>query len=154
MSYEIIEETNFFLYSVCAGIIVTLAYDFIRLLREVIPHNGFFTAVEDILFWIFTSCCLFLMLHEVNNGTIRWFVIAGAFLGMIIYKKSFGQYIVGFMSTIIKKLLHIAKSALNLVFKPLLRVSRKVRNLLTDMKKKVKMFLCKHKNPDNGEVEL
>ena len=91
MSHQIVEESNFFLYSVCMGFIISFIYDMIRLVRNLIPHNSFFISIEDILFWIFTSLVQFLLLYKVNNGMIRWYSIAGALLGMMLYIKSVGQ---------------------------------------------------------------
>ena len=98
MSHQIVEESNFFLYSVCMGFIISFIYDMIRLVRNLIPHNSFFISIEDILFWIFTSLVQFLLLYKVNNGMIRWYSIAGALLGMMLYIKSVGQYMVSYVS--------------------------------------------------------
>lgn len=172
MSSEILKEVYFLLYSVCMGIMITFVYDIFRLLRAVIPHKNFFIAFEDIVFWFFTSISLFLMLYKVNNGAVRWFSIAGALLGMVIYRKSLGQYMVVFLSNIIKKILHIVKRVFGIVFSPIRMLARKLKpvfmritqnskestknakNKLTDLLKGVKISLCKRKKPNDGEVDL
>lgn len=166
------EESRFFLYSVCMGLIITFIYDFIRLARAVIVHSNFFITLEDIIFWIFTSCALFLMLHKVNNGMLRWFTIAGALLGMVMYRKSLGQYMVVFLTSVIKKIQHLVLQIFTFIFSPIrwlllkikpvfMRITqksrmrgKKARNRLTAYRKRVKISLCKHKNRDGGEVEL
>ena len=172
MSHQIVEESTFFLYSVCMGIIITFIYDLIRVLREIIPHNTFFVSLEDILFWIFTCFAQFVLLYEVNNGMVRWYSIAGAFFGMILYKKSLGQYMVVFLSKIIRKTLYIALRIFMFVISPIrwivrktkpvfmriaqnyLRKSKKAKNELTDKVNGVKISLCKHKHQQDNEVEL
>lgn len=155
MSPEIINESHFLLYSILSGIIITAVYDIIKIIRNVIPHNAFFIALEDIVFWIFACLFLFSMLYKLNNGTVRWFAIAGSGLGMLLYKKSLGQYIVEIMSTAINQILHVVFQALNLLFSPVKWLVSKVSGLLKKMKKycknqltgktkKVKMLLCKH----------
>lgn len=172
MSSEIFKEVYFLLYSVCMGIIITFVYDLFRLLREVIPHKNLVVALEDIVFWIFTSVSLFLMLYTVNNGAVRWFSIAGALLGMVLYRKSLGQYMVFYMSSIIKKILYVAKRFLTIAFSPIrfvlqkmntvfMRISQKTKmgakntkNKLTDLVKEVKISLHERKKPNDGEVDL
>lgn len=172
MSSEILEEVYFLLYSVCMGIIITFVYDMFRLLRAVIPHNNLAVAIEDIIFWIFTSVALFLLLYTVNNGAVRWFSIAGALLGMILYRKSLGQYMVVFLSSIIKKILDVARRVFAYVFSPIrfvlkksnavfMRIlqktgldAKKAKNKLTDLVKGVKIALRKRKKPNDGEVDL
>jgi len=172
MSHQIVEESTFFLYSVCMGIIITFIYDLIRLLREMIPHNTFFISIEDILFWIFTCFAQFMLLYKVNNGMVRWYSIAGAFFGMIIYKKSIGQYMVVILSKIIRKTLHVALRIFMYVISPIrwivrktkpvfMRIAqnyrlkrKKAKNKLTDKVNGVKISLCKRKYQQDEEVEL
>lgn len=155
MSAEIINESHFLLYSIFAGVIITMVYDIIKIVRNVIPHDGFFIAIEDTIFWIFASLYLFSMLYKMNNGTVRWFAIAGSAVGMIVYKKLLGQYIVEIMSTAIIRLLHIVSRAVGFLFSPvkwlvskvftkLKKLKNYVKNRLTDKIKKGKILLCKH----------
>ncbi|MBR1691355.1 MAG: spore cortex biosynthesis protein YabQ [Lachnospiraceae bacterium] len=154
------------------GIVITFIYDLIRLLREIIPHNTFFISIEDILFWIFTCCAQFLLLYKVNNGMVRWYSIAGAFLGMILYKKSIGQYMVVFLSQIIRKILHIVLRIFIYVISPIRWLIRKTKpvfmriaqnflkrpknakNKLTDKVNGFKISLYKRKYSQDEEVEL
>ena len=171
MSSEIINQIYFLICSVFTGIIITLVYDGIKIIREVIKHNGFFIALEDVLFWIFASLFLFMMLYRVNDGTVRWFSIAGSGVGMWIYKKAAGQYIVEIMSTIINKTLHLVFRFLSLVFSPIKWVVSKVfavfrkikkfiiigndklRKKLTHDIKKVKIVLCKRQQRQHSMEE-
>lgn len=155
MSPEIINESHFLLYAILSGIIITAVYDIIKIIRNVIPHDGFFIGIEDTIFWIFASLFLFSMLYKMNNGTVRWFAIAGSAVGMIVYKKLLGQYIVEIMSTAINRILHLVWKVINFLLTPVkwlisngLDISKKLKNYikkrLTDMIKKVKILLCKH----------
>lgn len=166
------EESNFFLYSVCMGIIITFIYDLIRVFREIVPHNAFFVSIEDMLFWFFTSCAQFILLYKMNNGMVRWYSIAGALIGMILYKKSFGQYIVVILSRLIKKIQHIVLRLFMYAISPIRWLLRKIKpvfmriaqnfrrkqkiakNKLTDMINRSKMSLYKQKKTQDDEVEL
>lgn len=172
MSHQIVEESHFFLYSICLGFAISFLYDIIRLIRNLIPHNSFFISLEDILFWIFSSCTQFLLLYKLNNGMVRWYSIAGALLGMVFYIKSIGQYMVAFMSKLIRKTLHIVYHIFITIISPIklilqkikpvfMRIiqifkkrRKKVKNKLTGRLNRVKISLCKRNNPKDKEVQL
>lgn len=172
MSHQIVEESNFFLYSICVGFLISFIYDIIRLIRSLVPHNSFFISLEDVLFWLFTSCVQFLLLYKLNNGMVRWYSIAGALFGMVLYIKSLGQYMVSFLSGIIKKILHIVKRIFTIVISPFKMITQKAKPVfmrieqilkknkkkgkkkLTDGLNKVKISLYKRNNHGDEEVEL
>lgn len=155
MSPEIINESYFLLYSIFSGVVITVVYDMIKIVRNVIPHDGFFIALEDICFWIFASLFLFSMLYKMNYGTVRWFAIAGSGLGMMAYKKLIGQYIVEIMSTAMNGLLHMVwkladvlflpiKWLVSIMLKSMKKIKKDIKKRLTDIIKKGKIQLCKH----------
>ncbi|MBQ8527403.1 MAG: spore cortex biosynthesis protein YabQ [Lachnospiraceae bacterium] len=157
MSAEIVNESVFWLYCFLTGMAITMVYDLLRILRRVVKHPYGLVAVEDIAFWIFVSVALFLLLYHMNNGTLRWFAVFGLFAGMFFYKKIFGDFFVGFMSTIIKRILHLVvlvlspplklvKSAFYKGLNGFKRWWRRSKNKLTGNIKRVKITLCKHKN--------
>ena len=172
MSYQIVEESHFFLYSLCLGFVISFIYDILRLIRNLIPHHWFFIALEDIFFWIFTSIVQFLLLYKVNNGMIRWYSIAAALLGMVLYIKSLGQYMVAYMSFFIRKILHIGQQIFLNVISPITwliqkakpvfmrfvqkwtKRQKKVKNKLTGKINRVKITLHKRIGYKDKEVEL
>lgn len=157
MSVEIINESVFWLYCFLTGIAITIVYDFLRIGRCVIKHPYALVAFEDVIFWIFVSVVLFLLLYHMNNGTVRWFAVFGLFAGMLFYKKIFGDFFVIFMSTFLGRILHLVvkliKPPLKLVktaffkgFRALRRMVVRLKNKLTGNIKEVRIVLCKHKN--------
>lgn len=60
MSGTIITEWHFWMASIITGVIMTFAYDILRLLRRIIRHNRFFVDMEDLLFW---AACFFYQLY-------------------------------------------------------------------------------------------
>ncbi len=157
MSLEIMNESILWLYCFFAGFAITMVYDLLRIVRRVIVHSYVVVAMEDILFWIFVSVSLFLLLYHMNNGTVRWFAVFGLFVGMLLYKKFFGDFLVIFMSTILGRILHLVVTVLAPPLK-LVKVAffkglnclrgavLKSKNKLTGNIKGVKIVLCKHKN--------
>ena len=152
MSYQIVEESNFFLYSLCLGFIISFIYDMIRLIRNLIPHNAFFIALEDILFWVFTSIVQFLLLYKVNNGMIRWYSIAAALLGMVLYIKSLGQYMVAYLSYFIRKILHIGQHIFIYVISPIKWLVQKAKPVFMRFVQKCEHNQKKAKNKLTGKL--
>lgn len=156
MSVEIINESVFWCCCFLTGIAITIVYDLLRIARRVVRHPYLLVALEDVVFWIFVSGVLFLLLYHMNNGTVRWFAVFGLFVGMLFYKKIFGDFLVIFMSTILERILHlvvaVASPPLKLVkttffkgFRTMKGVLRRLKNKLTGNIKEVKIVLCKHK---------
>ena len=163
MSAEIVNESVFWFYCFVTGVMITCVYDVFRVARRVIRHSYLFVALEDILFWIFVSVALFLLLYHMNNGTLRWFAVLGLFAGMYFYKKIFGDKLVIFMSTILGRILHLVvrvvmpplklvKATFSKGFQLLKGAAVRSKNKLTGNIKEVKIVLCKHKNKKKRDI--
>lgn len=113
MNHAITIELKFFLISILWGAIVLLAYDGLRILRRLIKHNGFFLAVEDLLFWVITSVFIFAMIYQVNNGVIRGFSVMGMAIGMVLYHYILSDIIVSLITKLIFTLLRPLRFILN-----------------------------------------
>ena len=159
MSQNIAFESMFLVHSILMGIIITSCYDVLQIFRKVIKHGKFLISLEDFIFWIICSIFIFLMLFKENNGTLRWFTIGGATLGMLIYKNTVSPYIVCFMSTVINKTIHLVCWLLKLLLTPVFWVlstlSCKIKIICKYLKKRltvciklVKITLCKHRKKE------
>ncbi|NBH82451.1 hypothetical protein D7X88_05180 [bacterium C-53] len=91
MSPEILEQLQILFHFFLLGIVITLVYDVLRLLRYLIPHNHAVIAGEDLIFWIVTGFVVFDMFLRESNGSIRFFSIGGAVLGMLLKNKLTGS---------------------------------------------------------------
>ena len=161
MSPNITAELYFLFHSFLMGILITVLYDVLRILRKIIPHNILAISLEDFLFWAACSLLIFFVLIRENNGILRWFSVAGAMAGMFLYKKTLSILFVKYTSRLICKLLHIVEKLLHLFFRPLNMVCRRlnrrrkkaagglktvirrVKKKLTERKKLLKIFLTK-----------
>ncbi len=85
MSEGIIFELQFFFSSFLLGVMMTIAYDGIRIFRRIFPHGGVIVAIEDLAYWLTCGVCIFRMLYVKNSGAIRGFAIAAVVLGMLVY---------------------------------------------------------------------
>lgn len=164
MSGQIVSEGQFLFYCFLSGICITVAYDCLRIFRRVKRHGTFWVALEDLFFWFGAAIFLFYVLYETNNGVIRWFSIAGAAVGMLIYKYIIGEHLVEIMSTVIKRIQYVVAKLLKTVFRPVkrlfnrgftklkkgkIKIKKLLKKKLTGDIKKVKITLCKRKKPKN-----
>lgn len=162
MSREIMQELTFFTHSVLMGVIITFAYDWIRVLRRLFKHGAVLMSLEDLLFWFVCGIGVFYMLYRENDGTLRWFAVLGAAIGMFFYKMIVRDAFVDIMSTCVHKIMWFFFRILQIVLKPVKRLIyagktfvlftgkklKKCKNFikkrLTVFIKTIRMILCKH----------
>lgn len=170
MKLVIINELRFFLNSILWGVILLVIYDVFRILRKIIKHNGFFIAIQDIIYWVVCSILIFNMMYEQNNGIIRAFAVLAVVIGMLLYHGSVSNMVVDFISMVINKVIHFVNlvigTAINTILWPfkfifkkikrfVLFIAKKVRKLVLALikplkikKKKVKMELSENQEDD------
>lgn len=154
-------ENIFLLYALIMGVFITFVYDLLRIFRRVVPHNRFWVSVEDLGFWGFCAAEVFLLMYRESNGTLRWFAILGALVGMIVYKKTISNILVKYVSLALIKVFSLLFKLLSFLTRPLRAVGRavgktagrvgrrrkafagKLKNKLTGFLKMLKMIVCK-----------
>ena len=162
MSREIGQELTFFMHSVFMGLVITFVYDWIRVCRKLFRHGTVLMSIEDLLFWLACGIAVFYMLYKENDGTLRWFAVLGATLGMFFYKVVVRDRFINVMSTCLHKIMWLFCRLLQIVLKPLkclfyagktcvlylgkrLKKCKKiVKKRLTACIKTIRMTLCKH----------
>ncbi len=129
MSESIITEAMFSLRCIGVGVLITFVYDLLRVCRNCIRHSRFLVSLEDFLFWVACAVFIFMVLYCENDGILRWYCVAGAVFGMEVYRKAVSPYIVRFMSTVIKKAIHVVKWILKKVLLPFRLIFSGVRKI-------------------------
>lgn len=127
MSSPVISENLFLLYSFGMGIFITFVYDIFRIWRRVLNHSRFFISLEDILFWLFSAVSVFYLMHTQSNGTLRWFAVFGALIGMLLYKKTISPFYVKWSSLLLNKVIKLLKKILHIAGKPVKLLEKKGR---------------------------
>lgn len=161
MSSPVIDENVFLLYSLIMGIAITFLYDILRSIRRVFSHNGFFVSMEDLLFWLICAVSVFYLMHTQSNGTLRWFAVSGAVIGMFLYRKTISPFFVKWTSFLIQMLVKGIRYVLTFLKRPFVLLAgkgKKAGNLvkkgghnmkgflkkrLTALKKLLRITLCK-----------
>ena len=136
-------ENVFLLYALVMGIFVTFVYDILRILRRVFPHNGLMTALEDLGFWIYCAAEVFLLMYRMSDGTLRWFAVLGAMVGIIVYKKLVSPWFVKYTSLVLGKVVDILGRAFCFIFRPIRAIWKKIRQ--TMRKSAVRVVHHRHK---------
>lgn len=161
MSQDIMKEVAFLGHSLLMGVIITCIYDCFLIIRRLIKHTIFLISIEDMIFWVICAISVFSMLYRENNGMLRWFAVGGAFLGMLLYKKTISGFLVKTISRILQKLFCRCRCLLEYILRPAVLVGNKakqkytgirrvgskifkyIKNRLTACKKVLKIILCK-----------
>ena len=167
MSPFILEEGWFLLYSVLLGIGITFVYDCLRICRRVVVHGVFWVSLEDMVYWIFVSCCVFYLLYCDNNGVLRWFAVMGTALGMFLFKKTLSPFWVRYGSLLFGQVRRAIRFVRRLCMRPVRAagrfagkkaavVDRKLRQTARILKKRltvgVKMFkITLYGHRENGQ---
>lgn len=121
-----VNENAFLLYALVMGIFVTFVYDILRIMRRVFPHSGFMTSLEDLGFWIYCAAEVFLLMYQMSDGTLRWFAVLGALVGIVVYKKLVSPWFVKYTSLALKKVVEILGRVFRFIFKPIKKLLRKI----------------------------
>ena len=145
------DENMFLLYALIMGIFITFVYDLLRIFRRVVPHNRFWVSAEDLGFWIYCAAQVFLLMYHESNGSLRWFAVLGAMVGMMVYKKTISVILVKYVSLVLSKILSFIGKGLKFLLRPFAfvgkaagkaagRVSGKQKSLNNFLKNKLKLF--------------
>ncbi|MEY8517005.1 spore cortex biosynthesis protein YabQ [Lachnospiraceae bacterium 29-84] len=130
VSTGILKETDVLIASFLTGMALLLAYDFIRVIRRLVPHRGWAVGAEDLLFWIGSAVALFAMLYRENSGYIRGFSIGGVSLGMLLYNVAFSPFVMMCSVWILEKTLFVTSRPLVWTARLLNRPARAVKRIL------------------------
>lgn len=125
-------EAMFFVASVLEGVGLVLVYDIFRIIRRVMKHGNIWISMEDIVYWLFCTISVFLLLYRENDGLMRAFSFLGILLGSVTYYSLFSRFVIKIGVLVLTPFSKIGKKIL-LFFK---KVLKKVY-------KTIKMGLCK-----------
>ncbi len=100
--FTVSEQTFIFLFSVLAGIVYGFFFDILRVIRIIFPfmRKKIPTAVLDFIFMLLFGFGIFLTGAFMGRGNVRFFYIAGAFLGAVLYLATVGNSVTGIIRKI------------------------------------------------------
>lgn len=136
-------ENIFLLHAFLMGIFITFVYDALRIFRRIIPHAAFFVSLEDLIFWVYCSAEVFLLMYHESDGTLRWFAVIGALFGMFLYRKLLSGFFVKYISLALKKVLGIFGRIIRLLCRPLCFAGKKAGKAVRRAKGRGSRLLAK-----------
>lgn len=143
VSDSIAMEGGLLFLSILFGIGLMLLYDALRILRHLRKHGTFLLAVEDSLYWFVCAIGIFAMLYQENNGLLRWFVLGGVLVGMLMENLFISPWIVRLFVRILRLWLKVFKKIIQVVEKPGKKLFRIMRKELKKVRKGIKIGLSK-----------
>lgn len=130
------QENIMILHALLLGILFSFLYDSIRVSRRLFSHGRWMVHMENLFFWMFCALVVFRFLHREGNGTLRWFAVLSAALGMYVYMKALSRFH-------LKLSLFLLQPVVRFFEKALCHVMRKIKDftkwLLTAIGKLLKM---------------
>lgn len=147
-------ENLFLLYALLMGIFITFVYDLLRIWRRVLIHNQFWVSVEDLIFWCFCAIEVFWLMYHESNGTLRWFAVIGAVIGMALYKKTLSGFLVKYVSFGLKKIFAFLWKIIRFFLKPVFFVGKKVNKAKKAAKQRRKKLYSKARNKLTGYLKM
>lgn len=115
MSQTVVWELQFIAVTITLGVCLSVVYDLIRIFRRIIRHGTIWMAVEDILFWAASGIVVFVVSFWENNGSIRWYTLAGIMAGAGLYHGTISDVLVKVISGLLIFPINIIKNGLKKV---------------------------------------
>lgn len=98
------DQTAGFLLSVLLGALFCGIYDIVRAIRKTTRYSFLSVFFSDIILWLFYALLTFIFLISQTNGEIRGYIIAGEFLGFIVYRFTFSKFLFKILCFIFTKI--------------------------------------------------
>jgi len=142
-------QAYLFLVFSLTGVIIGILFDFFRILRRTIKTSNFITYIEDILFWILTGFLILYNIWYFNNGEIRIYMFLGIILGVLIYMLTLSSILIKIFSKILRTLINM----LELPFKTIISIFRKLNTAIKEIFTKITKKLTNKKGNFENNVE-
>lgn len=104
-----LEQIRIFSIFFVLGIIISILFEFFRVLRKNIKTGYLATSIEDTLYILISGFLFFKSILVFANGIIRFYIFFAFFLGIIIYILTIKNFCDIIFTVIIKTILIIFK---------------------------------------------
>ncbi|BAH05186.1 spore cortex biosynthesis protein YabQ [Clostridium kluyveri] len=118
MIISIEEQIRLIAFSIMAGIITGILFDFYRLIRGYSNLSRIIMFIEDTLFWIFTAIIVFVFLLYTNYAYMGMYAYVLLAVGIYIYMKFFSSIFVKFHKSLFKVWGRIFRIIINILCYP------------------------------------
>lgn len=157
--------TSFIIFTII-GLIISIVFDFFRILRKTFKTPDLITCIEDIVFWIISGIIILISIFIFNNGELRLYIFIGILIGIILYMIFISKYFIKFnvyvinclkylinkiLQIILKPIVFIYKLIKKAIFKPISFIFINFRKIITKIKNKFKKIKILNKKIDKKE---
>ena len=127
MAVSVLQQWQFFLWSVLAGALLAAVYDLLRLSRRMVHTKDIVVNIEDILFCALAAVVVFAAAFLKNEGKLRWQGFFGAGAGFLVYRFLVRDFLVNSAEFLLRWLIKILFFLLRIILFPVAVVFRLLR---------------------------
>lgn len=149
-------QTYLFLIYIFNGFLISILFDFFRIIRKSFKTNNFLTSIEDILFWILTAIIILYSVFKFNDGELRGYLFVGITIGINIYMLFFSKvfikinlYIINLFKKVFYYIFIIPALFVIKIFKKTFFIP--IKHLLKKINKSLSFFRAKIKDVKNNK---
>lgn len=136
----ITKQMTLFLISAFYGIALGIWYEFFRAFRKNFVHKNRMVHFEDIIYCLTAAIGLFVLFQVYNQGSIRFYCLLGVESGAFLYFMILSAWVGKGLFSFIKISSKIVKKTGSIVFFPLKRMGKSIREILKNMQRTVKII--------------
>ena len=141
MGISVPQQLWTFLYSIAYGVALGVFYDLFRVFRLIFIPSSVSAFLQDILFWMVSGVVTFMYMFSFNDGSVRFYMLCGVFLGWILYYFTLGSWIYAFFRKVIGTLKRWICRFFWYLFWPARWLLQKIRPLCVKSREKSNKFL-------------
>lgn len=135
MEVHLISPIYVFLISILLGIILSIFFDFFKIMNFTFEFNNLLIFTQDILYFGISGVITFIFLLAFNNGKMSFFIVLGEIIGWTLWHLIAGNRITCFLS----KKIYLLKKVFSRVKTRILNQKAKSKKVLI----KAKSFIFK-----------
>lgn len=125
-----INQAYLFLIFALNGVFIGILFDFFRILRRAFKTINLITNIEDILFWILTGLSIIYCMYNFSNGNLRFFMLLGLGLGLLLYMLTLSSFIVKTVVKMIEIIKTVIFTIIRVVLFPFKTIYKFVEKIL------------------------
>jgi spore cortex biosynthesis protein YabQ len=131
----------------CAGAILGFLFDMYRIWRGIVHPGRLFTALGDLIFWLFAACAVGMFLFSPGWVEMRFYIVICMLAGLFFYRKLLSRPIVIITLSLLRLFSRTANAVLRSVFLPLRWVALVITVLYYRIQKLIMGFVSRIKIP-------
>ena len=129
-----------FAIACAAGVVLAVLYYVLRVLRAFLRFGKRAIFFQDIAYMVTAAFIIFLLALATNAGILRFYLLAGAGIGMCVYFLTLGEVTIRLAQLIVRALRAVRRFLRNKIFRPVGRVLRRAAEGIGEKAKKMRVF--------------